>query len=330
MNFESSNSSHNQLKRAKKPKPLFGLFRKTPAGTTITSPTTINLGSGAAFLPLDSSILQSSNYTNLGDPYSPPLIQQPKPYIEQQRRQRSKSLGKDAYPSKLLEERELALNKLCKNEITPSLADSLPLLSPNSYKSNNSSSPPPMPKLANLKKSSSTHDLRKAAKLQQESINQLSEKAPLPLKTKNESLSRSKSLNSSPRRLKSSKSQQQLSSAFNDSNSPPPLPLNAQNIIKYNNRAYNDSDDDIPLGYLRSPTEFKNRPSSLLSDRDDDDDKDLIPIAIIKNSNQDSQSAADKYKERVKERLKINTSNDEDDDDDDIPISTLLSPKFNK
>jgi hypothetical protein len=314
------NTSHT--KRSKKPKPLFGLFRSKNSSSNGSSPIDNSLGSGISTAPLN-SLLSPKHH----DPYFP---LPPKPSTStdmrkspptQQRRQRSKSVGRD--PSTinntslrmLLEERENALNKLCKRDTTStSLVDSLPLLSPTYHKS-----PPPVPPIPlhhqqqpSMRKFSSAHDLRKAARLQQESIQQTNDK-PVPKLD----LSRSRSLSSSAPRLQASKSQQQLKS--------PTTPTRRRMI-----QVQNDSDDDdIPLGYLQSPI---SKPSSLLNDLEEDDDKDLIPIAAaIKNNTsskleekkeQQYQTAADKYKERVKERLQFNQEND--DDDDDVPISLAL------
>ncbi|CAO3647020.1 unnamed protein product [Mucor fragilis] len=290
------------------------------------------------------------------DPYSPPRIlkpsvsdsrrptrqqqpappqQQPQPQHQQQQqrqrtRQRSKSVGRD--PSTvMLEERELALNKLCKREPPSSLADSLPLLSP-TYKT----TAPPVPPIPlkhqpsnngnSMRKFSSAHDLRKAAKLQQESMNQ---QVPLPIK--HEQLSRSRSLSASPRRLHTSKSHQNLvkspttptyTKSYKKSYKPSPA-LDSDD----------DDDDDVPLGYLQSPT---SKPSSLLSDQEEDDDKDLVPIAVLDTKpTEEFQTAADKYKLKVKERLQfddhLSGGEPDDDDDDDIPISlALMSPKWKK
>lgn len=327
------NTSH--IKRSKKPKPLFGLFRsKNSYGNdSPKSPLGTPLGSGISTAPLN-SLLSPKHH----DPYLPlpkPSISTDtkKPPPQQQRRQRSKSVGRDPSTNTtnlriLLEERENALNKLCKRDTTStSLVDSLPLLSPTYQKS-----PPPVPPIPlhhqqqpSMRKFSSAHDLRKAARLQQESIQQASDK-PMP-KTQTKDLSRSRSLSSSAAglRLQTSKSQQQLKS--------PTTPTRRRMIKVQNDQNNQDDDDDIPLGYLQSPI---SKPSSLLNDLEEDDDKDLIPIAaaIQKNANskleekneQLYQTAADKYKERVKERLQFNQESD--DDDDDVPISlTLLSPK---
>jgi hypothetical protein len=320
------NTSH--IKRSKKPKPLFGLFRSKNSsnGSSPRSPLDSSLGSGISTVPLNSMLSPKH------DPYQPPPPPPPKPSTstdtrkpqKQQTRQRSKSVGRDPSTNNtnlriLLEERENALNKLCKRDTTPtSLADSLPLLSPTYHKS-----PPPVPPIPlhhqqqpSMRKFSSAHDLRKAARLQQESIQQTVEK-PMP-KPQVKDISRSRSL-SSPR-LHASKSQQQLKS--------PTTPTRRRMIHVQNDSS---DDDDIPLGYLQSPI---SKPSSLLNDLEEDDDKDLIPIAAAIQSNTSSkpeekkeqyQTAADKYKERVKERLQFNQDSD---DDDDVPISlTLLSPK---
>ncbi|CAO3623054.1 unnamed protein product [Mucor hiemalis] len=350
----------NSMKRSKKPKPLFGIFRKNRPDPVVVVPSTsspISLGSGVSSVPLG-SILTTSNYKQ--DPYAPPRL--PKTVIsdprnpllspqfttttttnrqqQYQRRPRSKSVGRDPSSShiRLMEERESALNKLCQREMnspTSSLVDSLPLLSP-TY------SPPPVPPIPlrhqqqqqqpqqqpqsprspqkpTMRKFSSAHDLRKAGKLQQESIQQATIKPlPSPITTKKKDLSRSKSLNNgqqSPRKLHASKSQQHLLMPT----TPNVMALSRPRWPPIMNRD-DDDDDDIPLGYLQSPV---SRPSSLLSDEEEEDDKDLVPIAALESidSPVDYQTAADKYKEKVKERLQL------DDDDDDIPISLLSCVK---
>ncbi|KAI8890941.1 hypothetical protein K501DRAFT_235819 [Backusella circina FSU 941] len=310
----------------KKPKPLFGLFRKNkPEPVLVPTP----LGSGISSVPLH-SILSPQ------DPYAPPMVvRQPKPSVsdprmplspqfhqqrqqklQQQRRPRSKSTSAHQQRSaeaRLLTERENALNKLCSNEITsPTLKEALPLLSP-----------PPIPRMpaahqqqpmspitpsspVAIRKFSSAHDLRKAAKLQQESIVHATDRIPIP--KLNKDLSRSRSLNS-PRHKQHQQQQNKR------------LPRKCQLPDD------DDSDDDIPLGYLQSPV---SKPSSLLSDQEEDDDKDLVPIAVFTQrkhaEEEEYQTAADKYKERVKERLQL--EEEEEDDDDDIPISlAMLSPK---
>ncbi|KAI8985963.1 hypothetical protein BDB01DRAFT_720706 [Pilobolus umbonatus] len=284
--------SSNGVKRAKKPKPLFSLFRKNKPDPVVLVPSP-QLGSG----------INSQS--------------------QQQRRPRSKSLGRDpSINNRLINERENALQKLCQRENTSptsssSLADSLPLL-PVNYKT------PPVPPIpskhqqsplmspisinrdqSGLRKFSSAHDLKKAAKLHQESINHATDK---PLPGKSVDLLRSRSLSSTSNSLNTSRLQQ-------------------PSLDDYN------SDDDIPLGYLQSPI---SKPSSLLNDEEEDDDKDLIPIAALAKPDTSSnhgideyQTAADKYKERVKERLQFEKSDKQsDEDDDDIPISiSLMSPK---
>lgn len=356
------NNNSNNIKRSKKPKPLFGIFRKNKPDPVIVIPS-----SSTSAVPLGSVL---NNYNSKNDPYSPPKL--PKSVIsdgrhqllspqftsttsKQQhilRRPRSKSVGRD--PSnynnnnsnhfRLMEERESALNKLCSREInspSSSLSDSLPLLSP-TY------SPPPVPPIPlrhqqyttsprspqqqprsplqqsqprsplqpqqqqmqrspmspqkpPMRKFSSAHDLRKAAKLQQDSIQQAQIK-PLPIK---KDLSRSRSLNNGQHYAK-----------------PPTTPnvmaLSRPRWPPIRSERDDDDDDDIPLGYLQSPIS----PSSLLSDNEEEDDKDLVPIGILNHTEvleNDYQTAADKYKEKVKERLHIQ----DDDDDDNIPISLL-------
>lgn len=286
------------MNRPKKPKPLFGLFRKN-------KPEPVLVPSSSTSVPLQSIL--PSHYIEPRLPKGNPLLS---PQFNQQRqyqtRPRSKSVGRDpSAHNKLMEERESALNKLCSREITSptsSLADSLPLLSP-TY--TNAPPVPPIPlchQQQPMRKFSSAHDLRKAAKLQQDSLNQ-AQFQPLPPKKKD--LSRSRSL-SNGQKLHSFKSQQQLSPTI----SRPRWPRHQQD------------DDDIPLGYLQSPI---SKPSSLLSDKEEEDDKDLVPIAILNTDSLaidvDYQTAADKYKEKVKQKLQFDDS--DSDDDDDIPISLL-------
>lgn len=350
------NNNNNSMKRSKKPKPLFGIFRKNRPDPVVVVPSTsspISLGSGVSSVPLG-SILTTTNTTSHNnykqDPYAPPRLpktvisdprnpllspqftssttnRQPQPQQQYQRRPRSKSVGRDPSSNshaRLMEERESALNKLCQKEInspTSSLVDSLPLLSP-TY------SPPPVPPIplrhqqqqqvlpqsprspqkSSMRKFSSAHDLRKAAKLQQESIQQATIKPlPAPISTtKKKDLSRSKSLNNgpqSPRKLHNSKSQQHLLMPT----TPNVMALSRPRwppIMNRDDSSSDDDDDDIPLGYLQSPI---SRPSSLLSDKEIDDDKDLVPIAALESidSPVDYQTAADKYKEKVKERLQL-------------------------
>lgn len=337
--MESSYFSNNNMKRSKKPKPLFGIFR---AKTNKQEPSA--LGSGISSVPLQSVLSPTTHRT---DPYTPTIVPKPSmsdtrsplfspqfpPKQQQKRRPRSKSVGRDpsSINHRLLNEREMALNKLCQKEVDnnpQSLADSIALLSPTQ------SALPPVPPIPlehqqGMRKFSSAHDLRKAAKLQQESISQALDKLPppppMPKTHLKVDLSRSKSLNSSYNRLQPSKSHQQLNSKFAKC----PNTATAATFPKF----IHDDDDDIPLGYLQSPI---SKPSSLLSDNnDDDDDIDLIPIAKLNqqltevnastnNNNEEYLTAADKYKEKVKERLQL-----DNDDDDDIPISLSLSKKHN-
>lgn len=332
--------------------PLFGLFRKNkpdpiaPHRHHQQQQQLSPLGSGISSVPFN-SMLSPTFYHQQADPYSPPRV--PKPSVsdsrrprqqqtqpqqqppqqqqqQQQRqrtRQRSKSVGRDPSTA-VLEERELALNKLCKREPPSSLADSLPLLSP-TY---NTAAPPvppiPLkhqPNSSSMRKFSSAHDLRKAAKLQQESMNQ-----QVPLPTKHEQLSRSRSLSASPRKLHTSKSHQNLVKSPTT-----PTYRSYKKPFKSTFNSDDDDDDDVPLGYLQSPT---SKPSSLLSDQEEDDDKDLVPIAVLDiKPTEEFQTAADKYKSKVKERLQFDDQpkDEEDDDDDDIPISlALMSPKWKK
>jgi hypothetical protein len=237
-------------------------------------------------------------------PLSPQFHQQRQQKLQmQQRRPRSKSTSAHhSAEARLLTERENALNKLCSNEIASPPVPPIPVchqspISPHMSPIHQMSPMHPMSPVQlmspGLRKFSSAHDLRKAAKLQQESIVH-AERIPIP--KLNKDLSRSRSLNSPKKRL--------------------PRKIQLPN-------SDDDSDDDIPLGYLQSPV---SKPSSLLSDQEEDDDKDLVPIAVFtQQKNEDEyQTAADKYKEKVKERLQL----EEDDDDDDLPISlAMLSPK---
>ncbi|KAK4513167.1 sterol carrier protein 2 [Mucor velutinosus] len=343
----------SNMKRSKKPMPLFGLFRKNKPDPIVPhqqqqqSP----LGSGISSVPFNSMLSPTYYHQQQADPYSPPRIPKPsvsdsrkptrqqppqppqqqpqQPQQQRQRtRQRSKSVGRD--PSTMvLEGRELALNKLCKREPSSSLADSLPLLSP-TYKTTAPPVPPiPLkhqPSSHSMRKFSSAHDLRKAAKLQQESMNQ---QVPLPIK--HEQLSRSRSLSASPRKLHTSKSHQNLVKS-------PTTPTWTRSYKKSFKPpaaldSGDDDDDNVPLGYLQSPT---SKPSSLLSDQEEDDDKDLVPIAVLDiKPTEEFQTAADKYKLKVKERLQFDDHSsgqeEEEDDDDDIPISlALMSPKWKK
>ncbi|KAI9351717.1 hypothetical protein BD770DRAFT_393960 [Pilaira anomala] len=317
----SDNNSLNN--RPRKPKPLFGLFRKNkPGPVQVIVPT-----SPSYSVPLHSILSPHNNIerlpkTSMSDTRNPILSPQ------FQQRPRSKSVGRD--PSahiRLMEERESALNKLCQREInspTSSLVDSLPLLSP-TYSSNN---PPPVPPIPfqhkpTMRKFSSAHDLQKVAKLQQDSINQAHTK-PLP---KRKDLSRSRSLNNTLPKVQ----QQQLRSPLTPtvfSRHPRWPPIRNDDNSSSSSSSSSD-DDNIPLGYLQSPI---SKPSSLLSDNDDEDDEDLVPIAKLNTdytSDMDYQTAADKYKEKVKERLQLD--DDTTDDDDDIPISLLSSKNlYNK
>ncbi|KAI8084351.1 uncharacterized protein B0P05DRAFT_535183 [Gilbertella persicaria] len=348
-------TSSISMKRNKKPKPLFGLFRKGKEDNDIIVPMPSKsqpLGSGIASSTMPFNSIQQ----RLNDPYSPPQMKQtpiyknplfspqyPPPHFHQpqQRRQRSKSVGRDPSTNtmRLLEEREMTLNKLCGNSPdSTSLADSLPLLSP-TY-NNTKTFLPPVPPIPiqhqlpspvepsrpSVRKFSSAHDLRKATKLQQDSIQQATAEAlpPVPkTPTKSTNMTRSRSLSASSRKVKLSPQH---------TKSPPLLPKQTTRHWPPVRREEDSSedDDDVPLGYLQSPV---SRPSSLLSDQDDEDDNDLVPIAVLNvnpnvkarpDKDKDYQTAADKYKERVKERLHF----DKDEDDDDIPISlALLSPK---
>lgn len=315
----SDNNTFNN--RSRKPKPLFGLFRKNkPGPVQVIVPT-----SPSYPVPLHSILSPHSNIerlpkTSMSDTRNPQFQQRP----------RSKSVGRD--PSahiRLMEERESALNKLCQREInspTSSLVDSLPLLSP-TYSSNHP--PPPVPPIPfqhkpTMRKFSSAHDLQKVAKLQQDSINQAHTK-PLP---KRKDLSRSRSLNNTLPKVQQQQQQQLRSPVTPTVFSRYPRWPPVRN--EYNSSSSHSDDDNIPLGYLQSPI---SKPSSLLSDNEDEDDEDLVPIAKLNtdytSDTMDYQTAADKYKEKVKERLQLDE--DDSDDDDDIPISLLSSKNlYNK
>lgn len=285
-----SNYDNYSMHRSRKP--LFGLFRKNkPEPVLVPSSKSVPLG----------SILSPQRLPNPPPPlFSPQLSHHP----TVQTRPRSKSVGRDpSAHNRLMEEREYALNKLCQREITSptsSLAESLPMLSPNYI----NPPPPPVPPIPQchqqpMRKFSSAHDLRKAAKLQQESMNK-AQFQPLPKKT---DLARSRSLTNG----------QKLQN-FRQ------LPL-SPTVARTRWPRNDDDDDDVPLGYLQSPI---SRPSSLLSDHEEEDDMDLVPIAILNTDtlaiDGDYQTAADKYKEKVKQKLLFD---DSDTDDDDIPISLL-------
>ncbi|KAI9262072.1 hypothetical protein BY458DRAFT_515366 [Sporodiniella umbellata] len=289
--------ANSTMKRSKKPKPLFGIFR-----SKTHKQDNLSLGSGTGPVPLQ-SVLSPTPKPSISETKHPLFSPQFPP--KQIRRPRSRSVGPAS--SRMLNEREMALNKLCQNDNSPqSLDDSLALLSPPPV--------PPIPTKHQVRKFSSAHDLRKAAKAN------LPPPPPIPpvpkISTSIQDLSRSRSLNSS--RLKPSKSYQQLK-----------CPKTATAATFPRRLHDDDDDDDIPLGYLQSPI---SKPSSLLSDKDDDDDIDLVPIAKlacqeVNAIHEEYMTAADKYKEKVIERLQLEV--DDGDDDDDIPISLSLSKKLN-
>ncbi|ORE02011.1 hypothetical protein BCV72DRAFT_339020 [Rhizopus microsporus var. microsporus] len=352
--MDSSQLSTSNLKRSKKPKPLFGIFR-TKTNNKQSPSSTSPLGSGLSSAPIHSLLSPSltTDHSSSFDPYAPPPLRPlPKPSMsdtrrplfspqfpprqlqqqqqqqqqnhQQQRRPRSKSVGRDpSVTTRLLNEREMALNKLCQKELNnpQSLVDSLPLLS------STVSKPPPVPPIPvehqsahTMRKFSSAHDLRKTARLQQEALDKLPP-PPVPKTptTPKIDLSRSKSLNSY--KLHPSKSHQHLNSKYTKW---PNTATAATFPIQYHSNSNSDEDDDdIPLGFLQSPI---SRPSSLLNDEDEDDDIDLIPIAKLNQdvhnytnntNNEEYLTAADKYKEKVKERLQL--------DDDNTPISLSLT-----
>ncbi|KAG2209542.1 hypothetical protein INT47_008386 [Mucor saturninus] len=308
----SHNFDHHSMHRSRKPKPLFGLFRKN-------KPEPVLVPSSSNSVPLQ-SIVNDPRLPRGNPLLSPQLPPPPTQRHNIQTRPRSKSVGRDpSAHSRLMEERESALNKLCSREMTSptsSLAESLPLLSPSShhYYSPNALQPPPVPPIpqchqsptSNMRKFSSAHDLRKAAKLQQECLIQ-AQTQPLPPPQMRD-LARSRSFNGGQRSQR-----QPLSPVFMRPRWP-----------RYQAE---DDDDDVPLGYLQSPI---SRPSSLLSDAEEEDDQDLVPIAILNTPamkadtlaiESDYQTAADKYKEKVKQKLQFDETDSEDDDD--IPISLL-------
>jgi hypothetical protein len=334
------NSNINNIKRSKKPKPLFGIFKSNKQQQILVN--TTPLGSGTAVVPIQSSIISPIQQQQQKNVLLSPQFNKTSSSsssFQQIRRPRSKSVGRDpssfshSQNSRLIEERESALNKLCQKEIIysptspASSAHSLSLVDNSLILA--TIAPPPVPPIPiqhqppqkQMRKFSSAHDLRKAAKLQQDQLAQLPQ-LPTP-KQQQQQMSRSKSL-----KLNHSKSHQQI----------PKLPTTPNVMLMSKprypplfNSSKNDSDDDdIPLGYLAAKQQ-NNKPSSLLSDKEEDDDKDLIPIATtttVKNTNH-FKTAADKYKLKVKERLFNDSSNnsDEDDDDDDLPISNLLLKK---
>lgn len=357
--------NNNYIKRSKKPKPLFGIFRTNKTTSTKAAATTDPLlGSG------------TTTYNTPIQSILSPIEQ--KPTIRYQTRPRSKSVGnrdpastssfqqQQQFHSRLMEERESAFAKLCGTQSNPtspnsslSLADSSILLSP-SYNKKTAPPVPPIPlpfqvqaqvqqqpqasqqmqkpqtqpQAPKMRKFSSAHDLRKAAKLQQESIfiqsNNIalppqSQPPPRPTASKSTSsianMKRSKSLKLSNQQQKQQMQQQIYAKMPITPNimlmSKPRFPPFSPSSTDENS----DDDDDIPLGFLQQ----QPRPSSLLSDQEEEDDKDLIPIATtvhIKKENSHFQSAADKYKLKVKERL--NLSQQDDEDDDDLPISSFL------
>ncbi|KAI7895465.1 uncharacterized protein EV154DRAFT_495009 [Mucor mucedo] len=322
----SHNFDPHSMHRSRKPKPLFGLFRKN-------KPEPVLVPSSSNSVPLQSIVFNDPRLPK-GNPLLSPQLPPPAATTTSrhtiQTRPRSKSVGRDpSAHSRLMEERESALNKLCSREMTSptsSLAESLPLLSPSShhyYSPNALHAPPPVPPIpkchqsptttttSNMRKFSSAHDLRKAAKLQQECVIQ-AQTQPLPPPQMRD-LARSRSFNGGQRSQR-----QPLSPVFMRPRWP-----------RY--QAEEEDDDDVPLGYLQSPI---SRPSSLLSDAEEEDDQDLVPIAILNTAaaagtmktdtfaiENDYQTAADKYKEKVKQKLQFDETDSEDDDD--IPISLL-------
>ncbi|KAI8987920.1 hypothetical protein BDF20DRAFT_832804 [Mycotypha africana] len=234
-------------------------------------------------------------------------------------RGRSKSVNRDPNCSttRLLEEREQALNKLCGNSPLTSLTDSLPLLSP-SYSSSSSGSSkskpfkpafsasastnqrnaqvPSVPRLGmssnnnghsnGIRKFASAHDLRKATRLQQDELRRRAQEEPLP------SISHKFNISSEKARLERT---------------------SAKKFKKNNGGTYND--DNIPIGFLKpSSASQESTPSS--------------PFNGILNKEKEvglddrdfHKAVADKYKEKVKEQLQTRHI---ENDDDDIPISFL-------
>ncbi|EIE82044.1 hypothetical protein G6F46_007597 [Rhizopus delemar] len=165
--------SNSNIKRSKKPKPLFGIFRTKTSEVKNPEPT---------YLPTQTL---SSKPLTLG-------IRQ----FSQPKRPRSKSDGNST--NRLFNEREMALKKLCQKELQhnpQSLVDSLPLLISPTF---HLPAVPPVPinyRKPNIRKISSAHDLQKAKKLHQASIYQ-SSSPPLP------EISRSKSLSNIHQRKK--------------------------------------------------------------------------------------------------------------------------------
>ncbi|KAI8388724.1 uncharacterized protein BYT42DRAFT_561010 [Radiomyces spectabilis] len=357
------------IKRSRKPKPLFNIFRKNKQQNV---PLHIDpLGSGVT-IPLESTLVASAPSAHHASRIMPPLEIHTK--IENgsnsqptkvRRRHRSKSVDpsicKEIPNPNSLTAREESFNKLCGRAPTTSLSaeDSI-LLSPvrafhrppvppipSQYHHHNSpdGSSPVFPEsngsignsyqgIRNLRKFSSAHDLRKAAKLEQENIHATARHMPMPMPKTD--LSRSRSVNV-PKHIHPSRSQtrspappvphhrmeyspvsqsanvkgRSRSKSFGVSrdatsfrhNVSPPLPT--QNIYPHNNI----DDDDVPLAAAvmipsdiqmtspkRTPLHLV-QPSSLLIDEQEEDDKDLVPIAMLKTADPSKQiqTAVDEY-----------------------------------
>ncbi|KAL0087934.1 hypothetical protein J3Q64DRAFT_1697716 [Phycomyces blakesleeanus] len=314
----------SQQRPARKPRPLFNIFRKNKP-VDVPPPIT-TLGSGTTAVLMSSIVTSDDPYAphpSIRSPRSPdprnryhqtianiqPQPQsQPQPQkqsdIRQERstpndkpsgRPRSKSVGREAQraPPRLchrsLTAREQTLYKLCQNEQpTPaSLANtpSRPLRLP-------------LRPLLDLQKDYKRQQHRhiispRSAKdhsTQQEAQQPALHTMPTLPPIINANMNRSKSLNAPKKTSRRPK-------ASNNSNN-------------------GDDDDDMPLASTLLRQAKANR--SLLNDEEEEDDKDLVPIATLSDCSPHRsppvglKSAAAKYKEKVKERLQL--------DDDDMPI----------
>ncbi|KAI9010993.1 hypothetical protein CLU79DRAFT_709996, partial [Phycomyces nitens] len=312
----------SQQRPARKPRPLFNIFRKNKA---IDVPPITTLGSGTT------AVLMASIVTS-EDPYAPhPSIRSPRspdprsrypaitnqPDLRQERspndkpsgRPRSKSVGREAQRApprpchRSLTAREQTLNKLCQNEQpTPASLANIPLSPSPSPSPSRSAKRPPVPPIPfqhqpqmpisplsptqpihSIRKASSARDLRKITRHQQEAQQPALHTMPALPPIINANINRSKSLNA-PK--------------------------------KSSRRPKVDDDDDMPLASTLLRQAKANR--SLLNDEEEEDDKDLVPIATLSDCSPHKsppvglKSAAAKYKEKVQERLQL--------DDDDMPI----------
>ncbi|KAF7729325.1 hypothetical protein EC973_004581 [Apophysomyces ossiformis] len=324
----------SNVKRSKKPVPLFGLFRKSKPTDPIRSPRIDQLGSGFN-VPVSSIVPEPT----LSDPYAPPNIKSTyssrktpcTPNSEQTNarhhsRPRSKSLGKDSSAhsqfrpcARSLTVREQTLNKLCQRELLGSNADAVPPshpipplpaipvqhqgipMSPRKPTAPITTAPN-SPLLPNhhhgIRKISSAHDLHKAAKHQRDRINATVERIPLP----KVDLARSRSLNT-PKKPR-----------LPEVTSEVPLPSN------------NPARQAPRLGgHIRvaSASDSTRRYDGSSRGKDDDDDDDDIPLAAA--AGMIPLSAASKYRTNNKHRpSSLLNDNDEDEDDKDlVPIAVL-------